>query len=131
VALQALKVHSNGKLICVFGCGGDRDRGKRPLMMEAALFNADYVWLTSDNPRTESVEQIFSDVLINTPQNNALFSFEPDRRIAIQKAVLSARRGDVVLIAGKGHENYQDIQGVKYHFDDKEEAQKALELYVN
>lgn len=131
VALQALRVHSSGKLICVFGCGGDRDRGKRPLMMEAALSNADYVWLTSDNPRTESVDQIFSDVLVETKSNDALFNFEPDRRIAIQKAILSARSGDVVLIAGKGHENYQDIQGVKYHFDDKEEAQKALELYVN
>ncbi|ETX10367.1 UDP-N-acetylmuramoylalanyl-D-glutamate--2,6-diaminopimelate ligase [Marinomonas ushuaiensis DSM 15871] len=131
VALQALKVHSNGKLICVFGCGGDRDRGKRPLMMDAALSNADYVWLTSDNPRTESVGQIFSDVLIDTPPNNELFRFEPDRRVAIQKAVLSANQGDVVLIAGKGHENYQDIQGVKYHFDDKEEAQKALKMYVN
>ena len=68
VALQALKEHTDGRLICVFGCGGDRDRGKRPLMMAAAMQNADYVWLTSDNPRTESIEQIFSDVLAQTEE---------------------------------------------------------------
>ena len=130
VALQGLKEHTNGRLICVFGCGGDRDRGKRPLMMAAAMQNADYVWLTSDNPRTESVEQIFSDVLAQTNDDDA-FSFEPDRRVAIRQAVLSAGPNDVVLIAGKGHETYQDIQGVKHHFDDKEEALKAIEAYVD
>ncbi|WP_219704025.1 UDP-N-acetylmuramoyl-L-alanyl-D-glutamate--2,6-diaminopimelate ligase [Marinomonas lutimaris] len=130
VALQGLKEHTNGRLICVFGCGGDRDRGKRPLMMAAAMQNADYVWLTSDNPRTESIEQIFSDVLAQTNDDDA-FSFEPDRRVAIRQAVLSAGPNDVVLIAGKGHESYQDIQGVKHHFDDKEEALKAIEAYVD
>jgi UDP-N-acetylmuramoyl-L-alanyl-D-glutamate--2,6-diaminopimelate ligase len=130
VALQALKEHSSGRLICVFGCGGDRDRGKRPLMMATALQYADYVWLTSDNPRTEPIEQIFSDILAQTNQAEA-FSFEPDRRVAIRQAVLSAGPDDVVLIAGKGHETYQDIQGVKHHFDDKEEALRAVEAYVN
>ncbi|ETI61248.1 UDP-N-acetylmuramoyl-L-alanyl-D-glutamate--2,6-diaminopimelate ligase [Marinomonas profundimaris] len=130
VALQALKEHSAGRLICVFGCGGDRDRGKRPLMMAAAMQNADYVWLTSDNPRTESIEQIFKDALSET-NDEASFSFEPDRRVAIQQAVLSAGVNDVILIAGKGHESYQDIQGVKHHFDDKEEALKAVKAYVN
>ncbi|TYL47651.1 UDP-N-acetylmuramoyl-L-alanyl-D-glutamate--2,6-diaminopimelate ligase [Marinomonas sp. IMCC 4694] len=130
VALCALKEHSKGRLICVFGCGGDRDRGKRPLMMQAALENADYVWLTSDNPRTESIEQIFSDVLLNTCVDEN-FRFEPDRRNAIQQAILSADQHDVVLIAGKGHENYQEIQGIKHHFDDREEALRALERYVN
>ncbi|WP_100636138.1 UDP-N-acetylmuramoyl-L-alanyl-D-glutamate--2,6-diaminopimelate ligase [Marinomonas sp. ef1] len=130
VALQALKEHTNGRLICVFGCGGDRDRGKRPLMMAAAMQNADYVWLTSDNPRTESIEQIFSDALAQTNEDEA-FSFEPDRRVAIRQAVLSAGSNDVVLIAGKGHETYQDVQGVKHHFNDKEEALRALEAYVN
>ena len=130
VALQALKEHTDGRLICVFGCGGDRDRGKRPLMMAAAMQNADYVWLTSDNPRTESIEQIFSDVLAQTNKDES-FSFEPDRRIAIHQAILSAGPNDVILIAGKGHETYQDIQGVKHHFNDKEEALKALEAYVN
>ncbi|QRV23734.1 UDP-N-acetylmuramoyl-L-alanyl-D-glutamate--2,6-diaminopimelate ligase [Marinomonas foliarum] len=130
VALQALREHSNGRLICVFGCGGDRDRGKRPLMMAAAMQNADYVWLTSDNPRTESIDQIFSDILSQTNQGEA-FSFEPDRRVAIQQAILSAGPNDVVLIAGKGHESYQDIKGVKHHFDDKEEALKVVKSYVN
>ncbi len=131
VALQALKEHTSGKLICVFGCGGDRDRGKRPLMMQAALSDSDYVWLTSDNPRTESIDQIFSDVLSETEVNDELFTFEPDRRAAIQKAILSADEGDVILIAGKGHETYQDINGTKHHFDDKEEALKALSDYVH
>lgn len=130
VALQALREHSSGRLICVFGCGGDRDRGKRPLMMAAAMQNADYVWLTSDNPRTESIEQIFADVLSQTNDGEA-FSFEPDRRMAIQQAILSAGPNDVVLIAGKGHESYQDIKGVKHHFDDKEEALKWVKSYVN
>ncbi|AWY01162.1 UDP-N-acetylmuramoylalanyl-D-glutamate--2,6-diaminopimelate ligase [Marinomonas primoryensis] len=130
VALQALKEHCSGRLICVFGCGGDRDRGKRPLMMAAALQNADYVWLTSDNPRTESIEQIFLDALVQT-HDDELFSVEPDRRVAIANAILSATPNDVVLIAGKGHESYQDIQGIKHHFDDKEEALKAVKSYVN
>jgi UDP-N-acetylmuramoyl-L-alanyl-D-glutamate--2,6-diaminopimelate ligase len=130
VALQALKEHCSGRLICVFGCGGDRDRGKRPLMMAAALQNADYVWLTSDNPRTESIEQIFLDALAQT-YDDELFSVEPDRRVAIANAILSATPNDVVLIAGKGHESYQDIQGIKHHFDDKEEALKAVKSYVN
>ncbi len=131
VALQALKEHTTGKLICVFGCGGDRDRGKRSLMMSAALGNSDFVWLTSDNPRTESINQIFSDILLGVPNDDGLFHFEPDRRVAIREAISSAGKGDVILIAGKGHEKYQDIQGIKYHFDDKEEALKALESYVN
>ncbi|PYF84464.1 UDP-N-acetylmuramoylalanyl-D-glutamate--2,6-diaminopimelate ligase [Marinomonas alcarazii] len=130
VALQALREHASGRLICVFGCGGDRDRGKRPLMMAAAMQNADYVWLTSDNPRTESIDQIFADVLSQTNEGEA-FSFEPDRRVAIQQAILSAGPNDVVLIAGKGHESYQDIKGVKHHFDDKEEALKGVKSYVN
>lgn len=130
VALQALKEHSYGRLICVFGCGGDRDRGKRPLMMEAAMQYADYVWLTSDNPRTESIDQIFSDVLSETKSGDS-YSFEPDRRKAIRHAVASASVNDVILIAGKGHESYQDIQGVKHYFDDKEEALKAVEAYVD
>ncbi|WOD07595.1 glutamate ligase domain-containing protein [Marinomonas sp. GJ51-6] len=99
-------------------------------MMSAALSNADYVWLTSDNPRTESMEQIFSDVLSEVESDDKRFCLESDRRVAISKAIAAADVNDVILIAGKGHENYQDIQGVKHHFDDKEEALKALEAYV-
>nr|WP_264193991.1 UDP-N-acetylmuramoyl-L-alanyl-D-glutamate--2,6-diaminopimelate ligase [Marinomonas algarum] len=130
VALQALKEHSKRRLICVFGCGGDRDRGKRPLMMSVALEHADYVWLTSDNPRTEAVEQIFSDTLSQV-QEGASFSFETDRHHAISQAILSASPDDMILIAGKGHETYQDINGTKYHFDDREVALAAMETYVN
>lgn len=127
VALQALKEHSSGRLICVFGCGGDRDKGKRPLMLQAALKYADDVWLTSDNPRTESPVQIINDV---TKGGCASFTIEEDRSTAIAGAIGSASKRDVILIAGKGHETYQDVNGVKHHFDDKEEAVKALNDYV-
>ncbi|MBR7889722.1 UDP-N-acetylmuramoyl-L-alanyl-D-glutamate--2,6-diaminopimelate ligase [Marinomonas sp. A79] len=130
LALQALKAHSKNRVICVFGCGGDRDRGKRPEMMEAALKWADHVWLTSDNPRTESIEQIFADTLAGV-KKEAVYSFEVDRRRAISQAILSASPDDIVLIAGKGHETYQDVQGVKHSFDDKEEALIAIEAYAN
>ncbi|MBJ7537557.1 UDP-N-acetylmuramoyl-L-alanyl-D-glutamate--2,6-diaminopimelate ligase [Marinomonas transparens] len=135
VALQALKEHSQGRLICVFGCGGDRDKTKRPLMMEAVMNHADAIWLTSDNPRTESVEQIIADTLSSVDrsalvQKGGLY-VEADRRLAIQAAISSASIDDVILIAGKGHETYQDIQGVKHHFDDREEAREGLKKYVN
>ncbi|BFM48600.1 UDP-N-acetylmuramoyl-L-alanyl-D-glutamate--2,6-diaminopimelate ligase [Marinomonas sp. THO17] len=129
-ALSAVKEHTSGKLICVFGCGGDRDRGKRPLMMAAAMENADDVWLTSDNPRTESVAQIFADA-VEKIDTEACYHQQADRRLAIRQAVMSASPNDVILIAGKGHETYQDIDGVKHHFDDKEEASKVLEEYVS
>lgn len=128
VALQALKEHSDGKLICVFGCGGDRDRGKRPLMLAAALEYADVVYLTSDNPRTEEPLQIIDDALVG--HEESVIQIEVDRAKAIKLAITSATEKDVILIAGKGHETYQDVCGVKYHFDDKEEALKALEDYV-
>ncbi|MGR0278788.1 UDP-N-acetylmuramoyl-L-alanyl-D-glutamate--2,6-diaminopimelate ligase [Marinomonas dokdonensis] len=130
VALQALRDHSAGKLICVFGCGGDRDRGKRPLMMAEAMANADSVFLTSDNPRTEDVGQILADAQIGLASSEKL-TVIADRREAIAQAILTASADDVILIAGKGHENYQDVQGVKHHFDDKEEALGVLQRYVD
>ncbi len=129
VALQALKEHSQGRLVCVFGCGGDRDKGKRPLMLQAALAFADSVWLTSDNPRTESPEQIINDALAGAPASEV--NVDVDRASAIAKAIETASRGDIILIAGKGHEAYQDVNGVKHHFDDKEEAAKVLNGYVD
>lgn len=125
VALEALKEHSSGRVICVFGCGGDRDKGKRPIMLNTALKHADSVWLTSDNPRTESPEQIIQDAIDGVDQAVS-FDVEVDRRMAIIKAIQGAHLGDIVLIAGKGHETYQDVQGVKHHFDDMEEALKGL-----
>lgn len=128
VALQALKEHSHGRLVCVFGCGGDRDKGKRPLMLQVALAYADRVWLTSDNPRTESPEQIIDDALVGV--SVSAVNVDVDRRSAIAKAIAGAAQGDIILIAGKGHETYQEINGVKHHFDDKEEALKVLKNYV-
>ncbi|SJZ44955.1 UDP-N-acetylmuramoylalanyl-D-glutamate--2,6-diaminopimelate ligase [Oceanospirillum multiglobuliferum] len=118
-ALQAVKAHLKGRLICVFGCGGDRDRGKRPLMAQAAEQHANQIWVTSDNPRTESPEQIVQEILSGFSPNSALLvHIEVDRALAIQQAITGAAVEDVVLIAGKGHENYQEIQSVRHYFDD-------------
>ena len=111
------------RLWCVFGCGGDRDRGKRPLMGAVASQFADRVVVTSDNPRTESPQAIIADILPAVP-NPALV--EADRKAAIEQTIAQAQAQDIVLIAGKGHETYQDVQGVKHHFSDFEVAQDAL-----
>jgi len=131
VALKALRLHNRGRLTCIYGCGGDRDRGKRPLMTQAALNNSDLICLTSDNPRTEPVQQILDDALLD--QLDAMSVMEQgrlmvvaDRRKAIFDVIANADVDDVILIAGKGHENYQDIEGVKHHFDDKEVALEGL-----
>lgn len=116
----------NSQLWCVFGCGGNRDRGKRPLMGEVAAKLADKVVITSDNPRMEEPDAIISDIL-PAVANPALV--EVDRKLAIEQAIIQAQPTDIVLIAGKGHETYQDIQGVKQHFSDFEVAEKALVNY--
>ncbi|MCZ2723092.1 UDP-N-acetylmuramoyl-L-alanyl-D-glutamate--2,6-diaminopimelate ligase [Marinomonas sp. 15G1-11] len=132
-ALAALKVHVGGRVICVFGCGGDRDKGKRPLMTIAALGAADFVWLTSDNPRTENPLDILSDAMegVSTELYEGRLFQSVDRHQAIEAAINYARPEDVVLIAGKGHETYQDVMGTKHFFDDVLEAQKALVQYAN
>ncbi|ADY55005.1 UDP-N-acetylmuramoylalanyl-D-glutamate--2,6-diaminopimelate ligase [Syntrophobotulus glycolicus DSM 8271] len=112
------------RLITVFGCGGDRDRGKRPLMAEAASGWSDYVIVTSDNPRTEDPEKIIGDILPGMGKVD--YEVIVDRRRAIHRACTMAGEGDTVLIAGKGHEDYQIIGTSKIHFDDKEEASAAL-----
>lgn len=112
------------QLWCVFGCGGNRDRGKRPLMGAVAAQGADKVVVTSDNPRMEEPDAIIADILPAVP-NAALV--EVDRKIAIEQAISQASVHDIILIAGKGHETYQDVQGVKHHFSDFEIAQLALE----
>ena len=111
------------QLWCVFGCGGDRDRGKRPLMGAVASQFADRVVVTSDNPRTEQPQAIIADILPAVPQPALV---EPDRKAAIEQTIAQAQAQDIVLIAGKGHETYQDVQGVKHHFSDFEVAQEAL-----
>ncbi len=115
-----------GKLFCVFGCGGDRDRGKRPLMGEIAGSLATNVVITSDNPRTENSQAIIQEILSGIETHN--YEVVEDRGIAISQTIKKARTGDIVLIAGKGHEDYQEIDGVKHHFSDNETALRALGL---
>ncbi len=108
-------------LITVCGCGGDRDRSKRPLMAQIAVKLSDKVILTSDNPRTENPESILDEMVAGLkPEDMANVLRISDRKMAIQTACMVAQKGDIILIAGKGHENYQDVMGVKHHFDDKE-----------
>ena len=128
-ALISLKAHlaNDAKLLCVFGCGGNRDAGKRPLMGAIASEYADAVIVTNDNPRNEDPDLIIKQII--QPITKAVM-VEIDRQRAIQIAVLSAKAGDIVLIAGKGHEDYQEVQGVKTHFSDVEHAEKSLELYA-
>ncbi|MDR5172336.1 UDP-N-acetylmuramoyl-L-alanyl-D-glutamate--2,6-diaminopimelate ligase [Methylobacillus flagellatus] len=114
-ALLALREQAKASLICVFGCGGDRDKGKRSLMAEVASRLADKVIVTSDNPRNEDPEAIIAEVVAGL---HGPAQVEPDREQAIIAAVRSAQAGDVVLIAGKGHEDYQEISGVRHPFND-------------
>lgn len=120
------EIVSGGKLICVFGCGGSRDRGKRPLMGEAAARGADEVWVTSDNPRNEEPRAIIDEIVAGMPGKPRI---EPDRARAIFEAIGDAHQGDVVLIAGKGHEDYQEIAGERLPFSDVAVARKALEAW--
>jgi UDP-N-acetylmuramoyl-L-alanyl-D-glutamate--2,6-diaminopimelate ligase len=124
--LQTLKRHVAQNLWAVFGCGGDRDRGKRPLMTQAALDYANVALITSDNPRTENPVQIFSDMKAGIDFTNHVVHEIHDRREAIKFAVEHAKDGDIVVIAGKGHENYQEIDGVRHWFDDVVEVESAL-----
>jgi UDP-N-acetylmuramoyl-L-alanyl-D-glutamate--2,6-diaminopimelate ligase len=123
--LEALRPHAHGRLLCLFGCGGDRDRGKRPLMAAAAERLADVVLVTDDNPRNEAPEQIFADIRQGF-SDAAAVSFQHGRADAIAAVIAASRGDDVVLLAGKGHEDYQEIRGERLPFSDLEEAQKAL-----
>ncbi|QJD83592.1 UDP-N-acetylmuramoyl-L-alanyl-D-glutamate--2,6-diaminopimelate ligase [Cohnella herbarum] len=127
--LNTVKELATGEVICVFGCGGDRDKTKRPIMGRIAAELADKLIVTSDNPRTENPQEIIRDIEAGlkaagvTPDR---YELEPDRRIAIEKAVEMASPGDVVLIAGKGHETYQIIGGITHDFDDRLVAKEAI-----
>jgi UDP-N-acetylmuramoyl-L-alanyl-D-glutamate--2,6-diaminopimelate ligase len=116
-----------GKLVVVFGCGGDRDRSKRPLMGEVATRLADVAIVTSDNPRSEDPKAIASEVLDGVPAGRAAPLVELDRRLAIRTALQGAGTGDVVVIAGKGHETGQTFDGVTTPFDDRVVATEELE----
>jgi UDP-N-acetylmuramoyl-L-alanyl-D-glutamate--2,6-diaminopimelate ligase len=125
-ALEALRPLTTGRLLCVFGCGGDRDPKKRPLMGEAVARGADWAVVTNDNPRTESPEQIADAILPPLVALGAPHLVELDRARAIELAVRASRPGDTLLIAGKGHEDYQIVGVEKRPFDDRVEARRAL-----
>jgi UDP-N-acetylmuramoyl-L-alanyl-D-glutamate--2,6-diaminopimelate ligase len=118
-----------GKIITVFGCGGDRDRGKRPQMGAIATRLSDLVIITSDNPRSEKPEEIIKGIEEGAVRRNYLV--EPDRKEAIKRAVLMAGKDDIVLIAGKGHEMYQEIGGKRYTFSDREVLEEAIKRLIN
>ena len=120
-------VGTSGHIITVCGCGGDRDAGKRPIMAREAAIRSDRVVLTSDNPRTEDPDEILRQMEAGLPDESRPTTLTiTDRRQAIRTACQLAQSGDVVLIAGKGHEDYQEIQGVKHHFDDKEQVEEVF-----
>ena len=126
--LASLKTHCKGQLWAVFGCGGDRDAGKRPLMAQAGLAGADKIVLTADNPRTEDPNLILQDMQAGmTSEQYQRTHIEPARQTAIEYAVKQAAPADIVVIAGKGHETYQEINHVRYDFDDSVILQHALE----
>lgn len=127
-ALAALRRVSRGRVMAVFGCGGDRDRAKRPLMARAAADGADFVIVTSDNPRSEAPEAIIDETVAGFAGSKTPWRRIADRRAAIAAAIAEARNGDVILLAGKGHENYQEINGVRHHFDDRETVREICAI---
>jgi UDP-N-acetylmuramoyl-L-alanyl-D-glutamate--2,6-diaminopimelate ligase len=124
--LSTARELTHNRLIVVFGCGGERDRTKRPLMGEAAGSLSDLAVLTSDNPRGEDPLLIMSDALVGLQKAGKPYWAEVDREVAIRKAVEEAREGDVVVLAGKGHETYQILKDRTIPFDDREIARKVL-----
>jgi UDP-N-acetylmuramoyl-L-alanyl-D-glutamate--2,6-diaminopimelate ligase len=124
-ALRPLAAQRGGRLWCVFGCGGDRDASKRPLMGAIAVQKADQVVVTSDNPRSERPEAIIAQILLGMVESDNS-DVQADRALAIAEAIDAADSCDVILLAGKGHEDTQDIAGIKHHFSDREHATRAL-----
>ena len=124
--LSTLKQLSEKRVIAVFGAGGDRDKSKRSRMGKAASSLADMLIVTSDNPRSEEPLEIIAEIASGIPEN---YPFEAivDRRNALRRAVEISESGDIILVAGKGHENYQEIKGVKHHFDDREVLQQLFQ----
>jgi UDP-N-acetylmuramoyl-L-alanyl-D-glutamate--2,6-diaminopimelate ligase len=116
--------HHSPRVITVFGCGGDRDHGKRPGMGAIATRLSDLVFITSDNPRSEEPLSIIKEIEVGAVSKN--YVKEPDRREAIRKALNMADDGDIVLIAGKGHEDYQEIKGIRYSFNDRDVTEEII-----
>jgi UDP-N-acetylmuramyl-tripeptide synthetase len=125
-ALRPLAQQRGGELWCIFGCGGDRDPTKRPLMAAVVEKNADHVVVTSDNPRSEKPENIISQILLGLSHADCV-EVQADRARAIAETIAAAGASDVILIAGKGHEEYQEVAGVKHPFSDSSEARRALD----
>jgi UDP-N-acetylmuramoyl-L-alanyl-D-glutamate--2,6-diaminopimelate ligase len=125
--LKTARDLTRGRIITVFGCGGDRDKTKRVPMGEVAGRNSDLVIITSDNPRTENPLTIIEEIEVGLKNTSCPYLAIPDRREAIHRAIFKAKPNDVVIIAGKGHETYQIVGHNKYHFDDREIAREALE----
>jgi len=125
--LSSVKDFCKGRLIAVFGCGGDRDPMKRPIMGEIGVRLSDIAIITSDNPRTEDPMAIIEDILKGVKEEDGEYIVMEDRRAAIQYAMDIAKKDDIIVLAGKGHETYQDIGGVKYHLDEREEVAAHLE----
>lgn len=127
--LPNVKHYTEGRLICLFGCGGNRDAKKRPLMAQAAARHADFLIITSDNPRDEDPEAIIEDITAGLSANYTSYITIPDRREAIYYAIRTAQTGDVIVLAGKGHEDYQVLKDdEKIHFDEREIVAQGLEL---
>jgi UDP-N-acetylmuramoyl-L-alanyl-D-glutamate--2,6-diaminopimelate ligase len=120
--LKTARDLTQGRIITVFGCGGDRDRTKRVPMGRVAGENSDVVFITSDNPRTEDPLKIIAEIEVGVVETGTEYHIVSDRREAIYRAIAHAASGDVVIIAGKGHENYQIVGNDKFHFDDREVA---------
>ncbi|QSO49464.1 UDP-N-acetylmuramoyl-L-alanyl-D-glutamate--2,6-diaminopimelate ligase [Alicyclobacillus mengziensis] len=130
-ALDTIHEFAKGRVICIVGCGGDRDKGKRPIMARIACEKSDLAVLTSDNPRTEDPEAILDDMEAGVKDANYAYQRILDRALAIESAISVAQPDDVVLIAGKGHETYQIIGRTKHHFDDREVAKQAINKRFN
>ena len=128
--LQATKSYTRGRVISVFGCGGDRDKGKRPIMGEISGKIADYTIITSDNPRTEDPQVIVDEIEEGIKKTNGKYEVVVDRVEAIEKAIKMANKRDIIILAGKGHEPYQEINGVKHPFDERIIVNEIIEKLV-
>jgi len=125
--LRTVRGFAAGRVVLLFGCGGDRDRTKRPIMGKIAAELADYVYVTSDNPRTEQPDAIIQEILVGMEDTKTPYTVIENRREAIFRAVADAQPGDVIILAGKGHETYQEICREKHHFDEREVVADALQ----
>ena len=129
--LRAVKTYTKGRVICVFGCGGDRDKTKRPIMGEIAGQIADFTFITSDNPRTEEPNEIINEIEIGMKKTNGKYKCIENRKEAIKEAIEMANKKDLIVLAGKGHEPYQEINGVKHPFDERVIVREIIEECEN